>query len=275
MTSRELIKTVSLITLSVLLHILVLKGIHTKLSPDIRFKRKKMEMKIRPYRPLVPQIEKTVQRSVKKGKITPGIAGIVEDGGGKDLEQDIVGQTKRAEIPDTNEYAYEELAGDDVDRGALKDFLAMIRSEKYQSRLKEIEEERRQMWKGGGVSSKDLNGLNNGSGLDGKFKQGYLDPRIKVVIVSYPSTSIERNYPPIIYPDLQVKKHELQSGWCNVVVRIYTDNRGSIRSQDVLRPRGEGKREKLFLDHTLESIKNWRFDSRKAEIMIDVRYFVE
>lgn len=274
MTSRELIKTLSFIALSVFIHVLLFKGVHTSLSPDIKFKRRKTEMNIRPFRPQVPQITKDVQKAVKEGVASPGISGIVEKREGKDLERDTVGQTKIAEEVSPNRYAHEELTGDEVGEDILRDFFAMIKSEKFQNKLRDIEEEREQMWKGKGVSSRGMGGMKDGK-IGGGFRQGYLDPRIQVVVVTYPSTSIEKNYPPISYPDMKVKKHELQSGWCNVVLQIYTDNGGSIVTQNVLRPRGNDARDRLFLEHTLDAVKNWRFDGKKAEIIIDVRYYVE
>lgn len=274
MTSREFIKILTFLTLSVFFHIMFLKGIPTHISPDIKFKRRKTEMTLRPFRPVIPQKMTPPRYAIKKGEPSPGIAGRVEEKGGKNLEEDTLGETKQADDPDYNEYAYQEMMGKDVDSSVLKDFLAMIKSQSYQDRLKNIKDEKRYMWKGGGVSAKDLQGL-KGDDVDSRYKQGYLDPRVKVVVVSYPSTGIEDTYPPIIYPDLLVKKHELQSGWCNVVIRIYTDGQGNVHTRDILRPTIDTKREKLFLDHTLESIKNWRFEAKKAEILIDVRYFVE
>ncbi len=74
-----------------------------------------------------------------------------------------------------------------------------------------------------------------------------------------------------------MKKRELQSGWCNIVVSINTDERGNAIRQNILRPAREelSEREKLFLEHTLEELKGWSFDRVKSEIVIDVRYFVE
>lgn len=274
MTSKELIKTLTCLTLALILHLLILGGFRYSFSPDIKFKRIKTEMTIRPFRPRIPRFNE-IGKAVKKGDITPGKAVRVEEEQGKKIEMDLIGETKVVDDTRSDEFVQQELIGEEVDKSVLSDFLAKIRSNKIQDKLRDIENRKKHMWKGGGVSLKDLEGKKGDGGIQGKFEEGYLDPRVKLVVASYPVTAIERNHPLIAYPDMQVKKHELQSGWCNVVIRIYTDEMGKIAKQRVLRPTGDEMRERLFLEHTLQEIKSWEFESARAEIIIDVRYFVE
>lgn len=272
MTSRELIKLSALVITSLMIHVLILAGVPYRFSSDIKFKKERAEMKIRPFRPYVPPRMKIRDDEPRKGIPAKGK-------GSEILTSSDETEVSKSPVPGIDEQmgnmTARDIAGDVRDEGVLSDFLAMIRSDDMQQKLRQIENEKKRLWRGEGVVGKDLGKGGQGGKGSGKYKDVYLDPRVKLVVVSYPPTAIEQNHPPIIYPDMKVKKQELQTGWCNVVIRIYTDDKGKITRQRLLRPLGGGKRETLFRDHTLESIKSWRFDGKRAEIIIDVRYFVE
>jgi len=102
-----------------------------------------------------------------------------------------------------------------------------------------------------------------------------MDPRVRMIVTSYPSTGIERRYTPVRYPDLKFKKHEYTSGWWNVYIEIRTDKSGKVARYDVLRPETDGDLEKQFVAQVKKEIANWSFDPAEAEIHVDVRFYVE
>ncbi len=167
---------------------------------------------------------------------------------------------------------YEE-DSEEIPPSVLADFIAKAQSKEVQDGMEAVKEQKKRRWEGKEIKLKE----SEQKKVYGKFQDTYLDPRVKLVVVSYPTSSIEKNHPTIFYPDVKVKKRELQSGWCNIVVSINTDERGNAIRQNILRPAREelSEREKLFLEHTLEELKGWSFDRVKSEIVIDVRYFVE
>ena len=115
-------------------------------------------------------------------------------------------------------------------------------------------------------------GANPGAGGAGA---GYLDPRVKVVVTSYPPTGIEQRYTQVPYPDRKIKQHQFTSGWWNVYVQIRTDSTGKVVRRDVLRPETNGPLEKIFVTQVNQEIDKWSFDRKEAEINIDVRFYVE
>jgi len=272
MTSRELIKMWGVVLASVLVHLLLFSAFSFRYEPNIKFIRKKTKITLHPFRPLVPR-----KVSLKKEEpVIPRSGSMVEEskGGIKAKEQEL-GISRPSSSEEDLMPAPEAAGGEVEDTSVLSDFLAMIRSDEFQKRLEEIRREKESAWTGKGVGKSDLSVPEGAKGGKGKFEEPYLDPRVRLVVVSYPKTSIEKEHPYITYPDLKVKKYELPSGWCNVVIRIYTDQRGNVVSREILRPREGGMRERLFLEHTLESLKSWKFPRAKSEIIIDVRYYVE
>ncbi|HEY5765505.1 MAG TPA: hypothetical protein VIS30_05700, partial [Candidatus Deferrimicrobiaceae bacterium] len=85
----------------------------------------------------------------------------------------------------------------------------------------------------------------------------------------------EDRYTRVAYPDLKFKKSEYTSGWWNVYIQIRTDAEGRIRKYDVLRPETNGPLERQFVDQVKREIVTWRFDPVEAEILVDVRFYVE
>jgi phage pi2 protein 07 len=104
---------------------------------------------------------------------------------------------------------------------------------------------------------------------------GYLDPRVKMVVTSYPPTGIEHHYTQVPYPDRKIKKQQFTSGWWNVYIQIRTDETGRVTRRNILRPETNGPLEKIFVMQVNQEIDKWSFDPKEAEINIDVRFYVE
>jgi outer membrane biosynthesis protein TonB len=102
-----------------------------------------------------------------------------------------------------------------------------------------------------------------------------LDARVQMVVNSYPTTSIEHTYSYVPYPNLEVKKKDYQKGWMSIYVEVRVDSRGRIDELHLIRPQFPNELEQLFADSVIEAIRAWRFDRRKAEIHVDVRFYVE
>ncbi len=102
-----------------------------------------------------------------------------------------------------------------------------------------------------------------------------MDPRVKMVVTSYPHSGIERRFTPISYPEMKIRKKEYTSGWWNVYIEITTDAEGNISRYVILRPETRGPLEKIFLDQVRKEITRWKFDPVEAEIHVDVRFYVE
>lgn len=136
--------------------------------------------------------------------------------------------------------------------------------------------------KGGGGGQK----LAGGTGLEertrkasppGKVMPGpRLDRRIKLVVKSYPETSIESNYGLIEYPEKDIKKSNYQEGWCQVYLVLKIDSQGTVSKVEVQRPRRDER--ELFaplIAATERSVLLWDFDPKAAEVHVDVRFYVE
>ena len=104
---------------------------------------------------------------------------------------------------------------------------------------------------------------------------GYMDPRVKMVVTSYPPTGIEQGHTQVPYPDRKIRKHQFTTGWWNVYVQLRTDATGRVVRRAVLRPETSGPLEKIFVMQVNQEIDKWSFDPKEAEINIDVRFYVE
>ncbi len=102
-----------------------------------------------------------------------------------------------------------------------------------------------------------------------------MDPRVRMVVTSYPRTGIEERYSPVKYPDLRFKKHEYTLGWWDVYVELWTGKDGKVKSLKVLRPTTDGEIERQFVAQVKKEIARWTFDPVEAEIHVDVRFHVE
>ena len=172
--------------------------------------------------------------------------------------------------------------------GEYGEYLARLRSEGVQGWARDSAGRMRQGWKGSGKGGKGLGtgsgggegggsgvGGGGGGGGTGTGGGGYLDPRVKMVVTSYPPTSIERSHTQVSYPDLKVRKQQYTSGWWNVFIQIRTDGGGNVIRTDLLRPETDGPMEKIFVDQVRREIARWSFDRTAAEINVDVRFYVE
>ena len=159
----------------------------------------------------------------------------------------------------------------------------------------------RQGWKGSGAGSGGW-GAGSGTGSDsgaatgsgkgtgpggrGSRGGGYLDPRVRMVIIQYPSgergqgevdkgRNIENRFRPVPYPDVKVKQSRFTSGWWNVYIELWTTKEGRIARYDVLRPETQGPQERVFIDQVTREMERWTFDPGPSEIHVDVRFYVE
>lgn len=163
--------------------------------------------------------------------------------------------------------------------GEYGEYLARLRSEGVQGWARDSAGRMRQGWKGSGKGGKGL-GVGTGSGEGGGAGTGtggggYLDPRVRMVVTSYPPTSIERRHTQVSYPDLKIKRRQYTSGWWNVFIQIRTDGGGNVIRTDLLRPETDGPLEKIFVEQVRREIARWSFDRTAAEINVDVRFHVE
>jgi len=163
-------------------------------------------------------------------------------------------------------------------------YLARLRSEGVQGWAKDTADRMRQGWKGSGKSGVGWgSGTGSGEGGTGGKGQGgggagtggFLDPRVRMVVTSYPPTSIERRYTAVTYPDLKVRKTQPTAGWWNVYFQIWTDENGKMVKIVRLRPETDGAVERMFVEQVRKEIDRWKFDRTEAEILVDVRFHVE
>lgn len=162
-------------------------------------------------------------------------------------------------------------------------YLARLKSEGVQGWARETAIQQRQGWRGTGTGTGK--GKGGGSGTTGGGTGatpgsggsgiGYMDPRVKVVVTSYPSTGIEQRHTQVPYPDRKIKKQQFTSGWWNVYVQVRTDATGKITRRNVLLPETNGPLERIFVEQVNQEIDKWSFDRKEAEINIDVRFYVE
>ena len=158
-------------------------------------------------------------------------------------------------------------------------YLARLKSEGVQGWARDSAGQMRQGWKGSGKTGAGWGagtGSGDGSGRGGAGPGGgYMDPRVQMVVTSYPPTGIERRHTVVPYPDLKVKKNQFTSGWWNVYIQMHTDADGNVVRSQVLRPETDGVLEKIFVEQVKREIAKWSFDRMAAEIIVDVRFYVE
>lgn len=180
-------------------------------------------------------------------------------------------------------------------------YLASIRSSNVQGWAKESAMKSRQGWKGtgsgSGTGSGDGWGAGSGSGGGGRAGTGtgpggsgtggsgsgrggdgaaaFMDPRVKMVVTSYPPTAIERKYAQIPYPNLKFKQSKFTAGWWNVYIKVRVDSNGEPSGMEVLRPETDGVLEKQFVAQVKREVEKWNFEPKSAEVHVDVRFYVE
>jgi len=163
-------------------------------------------------------------------------------------------------------------------------YLARLKSEGVQGWARESASKQRQGWRGtgraggSGTGGGGLGTTGGGTGANlgaGGAGTGYLDPRVKMVVTSYPPTGIEMRHTQVPYPDRKIKKQQFTSGWWNVYVQIRIDSTGKVVRREVLRPETNGPLERIFVEQVNQEIDKWSFDRKEAEINVDVRFYVE
>lgn len=114
-------------------------------------------------------------------------------------------------------------------------------------------------------------------GTAGEGEEGFLDPRIRMNVVSYPSTTIDAAYPPIPYPDLRFQKRELQAGICRVYYRVWVDGAGRIVRRQIKTPTTAAERERYaaFVEAVTANVDTWPFERVEAEVHVDVLFEIE
>ncbi len=155
-------------------------------------------------------------------------------------------------------------------------YLAKLRSGGVQGWARESARESRRNWNPSGKAEGRWvpEGAGKGTGR-GTGGTSYLDPRVQMVVTSYPPTDIEKRHGYVPYPDQKFKKHQYASGWWNVWIQIQTDSRGKVVQSKVLRPDGDGPLQRIFVAAVQEEVGRWSFEPVAAEINVDVRFYVE
>ncbi len=114
-----------------------------------------------------------------------------------------------------------------------------------------------------------------GAAAPARPSEPVFDKRVKLVVTSFPETSIERNYGMIAYPERAIGRGNYQEGWCQVYLILNVDE-GQIKSILVERP---SEQEQARFGPLIEAVKSavttWRFDRTRAEVHVDARFFVE
>jgi hypothetical protein len=223
----------------------------------------------------VPQTTKDADYSLAKSAIPGGSAGDAGDPSEEAMYAEGA-EGGKGNAPPLSEYS---------------SYLARLRSEGVQGWARDTARSSRLGWKGTGVKGRGTDeGLGSGSGpglgsLEGSGT-GYLDPRVRMVVTSYPLDAqgnviekriinLENRFSQVPYPDRQFRKSEYTSGWWNVYIEIRTDENGNVIRYDVLRPETDGKLERLFVQQVKKEIERWDFDPVSAKIHVDVRFHVE
>lgn len=164
---------------------------------------------------------------------------------------------------------------------AYSEYLARLRTREIQGWARDRSRESQKGWRGSGAGGASEGwgaggggGSGNGKGT-GSGAAGYLDPRVQMVVSSYPPTSIETRHTVVRYPEIKFRKEQYASGWWNVYFQVWTDEGGRIRRIAKLRPETDGPLERLFVEQVRREIERWAFDPVAAEIIVDVRFHVE
>jgi len=106
--------------------------------------------------------------------------------------------------------------------------------------------------------------------------EGGLDRRVQMVVKSYPPTSIEQYFDPIPYPGVIIRRSNFQQGWCQVYLIVDVDGGGEVAHIAVERPHQESRAQFEALLRAVESaVRSWDYDKVKAEVHVDVRFYVE
>ncbi len=102
------------------------------------------------------------------------------------------------------------------------------------------------------------------------------DKRVKLIVTSFPETSIERNHGMIVYPDRVIGRGNYQEGWCQVYLILNIDEDGRVKKILVERPsKEEQPRYAELIEAVTHAVEGWSFERTRAEVHVDARFFVE
>jgi len=132
----------------------------------------------------------------------------------------------------------------------------------------------------GGGSGGSGGGDGGGDGRQAKKaagpKDSGLDRRVQTVVTSYPRTRIEDHYDTIPYPEVIIRKNDFQQGWCQVYLILSIGELGEVLDVLVQRPRPEERLRYEPLVKAVDSaVRSWDYDRVRAEVHVDVRFYVE
>jgi hypothetical protein len=97
-----------------------------------------------------------------------------------------------------------------------------------------------------------------------------------MVVKSYPWSRIEDDYDPIPYPGVIIRKSDFQQGWCQVYLVLQINDSGGIENLTVERPQAEdSSRYEALIGAVEGSVRTWDYDKVRAEVHVDVRFYVE
>jgi hypothetical protein len=123
---------------------------------------------------------------------------------------------------------------------------------------------------GGGSGPGSGRGSARGSG------DGGLDRRVQMIVKSYPPSRIEEEYEAIPYPGVIIRKSNFQQGWCQVYLVLQIDRQGGVESVAVERPQpADRARYELLIKAVEGAVRAWDYDKVRAEVHVDVRFYVE
>jgi uncharacterized membrane protein YgcG len=107
-------------------------------------------------------------------------------------------------------------------------------------------------------------------------EEGGLDRRVQMVVKSYPPTRIERDFDPIPYPEVIIRRSNFQQGWCQVYLIVDIGEGGEVARISIERPHQESRAQFEALIRAVEAaVRSWKYDKIIAEVHVDVRFYVE
>ena len=107
-------------------------------------------------------------------------------------------------------------------------------------------------------------------------KEVGLDRRVQMIVKSYPPSGIEEDFDAIPYPEVVIRKSNFQQGWCQVYLVLSLSERGEVEEVAVERPRPQERPRFEALIKAVESaVRGWDYDRVRAEVHVDVRFYVE
>lgn len=136
----------------------------------------------------------------------------------------------------------------------------------------------------GGGRGLSADGAGTGAGRSGKPaakspgapRGAELDRRVQMIVTSYPPSRIEEDYAPIPYPGMIIRKSNFQQGWCQVYLILQIDDRGEVERVAIERPQaGERPQFGALIKAVEGSVRAWDYDRVRAEVHVDVRFYVE